>query len=84
MILLSDSNLKTPYAPFLANTTTGIIAKHIWEKILPEKFILAPENLSPIGTGPYKFKKIKKDKEGFISYIELEAFGDYGSDEGRL
>ena len=72
--------LESPYAPFLANTTTGIIAKHIWEKILPEKFILAQENLSPIGTGLYKLKKIKKDKEGFINYIELQAFGDYGYD----
>lgn len=71
--------LKTPYAPFLANTTTGIIAKHIWEKILPEKFILAQENFSPIGTGPFKMKKLKKDKEGFIDFIELEAFGEYGS-----
>jgi len=72
--------LESAYAPFLANTTTGIIAKHIWEKILPEKFILAQENLSPIGTGPYQLKKIKKDKEGFINYIELKAFGDYGYD----
>ena len=72
--------LKTSYAPFLANATTEIIAKHIWEKILPEKFLLAQENLSPVGTGPYKLKKIKKDKEGFVSYIELEAFGDYGSE----
>ncbi len=69
--------LKTPYAPFLANTTVGIIAKHIWEKILPEKFLLALENLEPIGTGPYKLKKIKKDKEGFVDYLKLEAFGQY-------
>ena len=72
--------LKTPYAPFLANATVGIIAKHIWEKVMPEKFLLAPENLSPIGTGPYKLKKLKKDKEGFVSSIELGAFGDYNSD----
>ena len=70
--------LKTPYAPFLANTTIGIIAKHIWEKVLPENFSLALENLSPIGTGPYEFKKLKKDKESFVEYIELEAFGEYG------
>ena len=70
--------LKTPYAPFLANTTVGIIAKHIWEKVLPEEFLLTPENLSPIGTGPYKLKKLKKDKEGFVEEIKLEAFGDYG------
>jgi peptide/nickel transport system substrate-binding protein len=70
--------LKTPYAPFLANTTAGIAAKHIWGEIPPEKFFLAPENLSPVGTGPYKFKKLKKDKEGFVEHLELEAFGEYG------
>ncbi len=72
--------LKTPYAPFLANTTIGIIAKHIWEKVLPDEFLLTPENLSPIGTGPYKLKKLKKDKEGFVEEIRLEAFGDYDKD----
>ena len=69
--------LTTPYAPFLANTTVGIIAKHIWEKVLPEKFLLSPENLEPIGTGPYRLKKIKKNKEGFVDYLKLEAFGQY-------
>lgn len=71
--------LKTPYAPFLANTTVGIIAKHIWEEILPEKFLLALENLEPIGTGPYKLKKLKEDKQGFVSYLRLEAWGKYNS-----
>lgn len=71
--------MKTAYASFLANTTTGIIAKHVWEQIQPVNFSSAPENLEPIGTGPYKLDKIKKDKEGFITYIKLEAFGDYKS-----
>jgi len=69
--------LKTPYAPFLANTTVGIAPAHIWKNIPPEKFLLAPENLNPIGTGPYRLKKMEKDKDGFITLIELEAFGDY-------
>jgi len=73
--------LKNAYAPFLSNTTVGIIAKHIWEKISPDNFSFVPENLEPIGTGPYKFKKAEKDKDGFISRIELTAFGDYGSDK---
>jgi peptide/nickel transport system substrate-binding protein len=72
--------LKTAYAPFLANTTTGIIAKHIWGKITPVDFSLIPENLNPVGTGPYKLTKIKKDNNGFVSYIKLEAFGNYDSD----
>lgn len=71
--------MKTAYASFLANTTTGIIAKHIWEGIQPVNFSSAPENLEPIGTGPYKMNQIKKDKEGFVTYIGLEAFGDYKS-----
>jgi peptide/nickel transport system substrate-binding protein len=71
--------LKNAYAPFLANTTVGIIAKHVWEKIPSADFSLTPENLNPVGTGPYKLNKIKKDNEGFINYINLKAFGDYNS-----
>jgi len=69
--------LKTPYAPFLTNTSVGILPKHIWENIAPERFALDENNLLPIGTGPYKFKKIKKDKEGFVDFIELESFNQY-------
>ncbi|MFH1129329.1 MAG: ABC transporter substrate-binding protein [Patescibacteria group bacterium] len=71
--------MKNAYAPFLSNTTVGIIAKHIWEKIQPANFSLVTENLEPIGTGPYKLTTLKKDKNGFIYYIKLQAFGDYGS-----
>ncbi len=71
--------LKNAYAPFLANTTTGIIAKHIWEKVTSTNFSLTPENLAPIGTGPYELTKIKKDNDEFISYIKLEAFKNYNS-----
>jgi len=71
--------LTTPYAPFLANTTVGILASHIWKDISPDKFLLAPENLAPVGTGPFQLKKTKKDKDGFITYMELDAFGDYSS-----
>jgi len=71
--------LNAPYAPFLANTTVGMLPSHIWKDISPEKFILAPENLLPVGTGHYELKKTKKDKDGFITYMELDAFGEYDS-----
>jgi peptide/nickel transport system substrate-binding protein len=71
--------LKTPYAPFLTNTSVGIIAKHIWEKITPVNFSLAPENLNPIGTGPYQMKKIKQDNDGFVIAIVLRAFENSAS-----
>ncbi|MBD3282296.1 MAG: hypothetical protein GF387_01680 [Candidatus Portnoybacteria bacterium] len=69
--------LSTPYAPFLANTTIGILPRHIWENIPPESFLLAPHNLEPIGTGPYKFKSIDQDDEGFVESIKLESYENY-------
>ncbi len=70
--------LKNPYAAFLSNTTVGIAPYHTWGKIPVENFFLSPENLNPVGTGPYKIKKMEKDKDGFIISIEFEAFGEYG------
>ena len=64
-------SLKNPYVPFLANATLGILPKHIWEKINYEKFTLAKENLSPVGTGPFKLKKIKRSNQDFIEKIIL-------------
>ncbi|TRZ83570.1 hypothetical protein D4R86_00595 [bacterium] len=69
--------LKSPYAPFLANTTLGIVPKHIWEKINYEKFALAKENLSPVGTGPFKLTKIKKSNQGSIEEIILARNENY-------
>ncbi len=65
------------YAPFLQNLTFGILPKHIWSGISPENFLLAEYNLKPIGSGPYKFKKFKKNKDGGIESIYLESFQDY-------
>jgi len=69
--------LKSPYAPFLANTTLGILPKHIWEKINYEKFALAKENLSPIGTGLFKLEKVKKSNQDFVEEIVLARNENY-------
>jgi peptide/nickel transport system substrate-binding protein len=70
-------SLKTPYAPFEHNLTFGILPKHVWENIQPENFNLAEFNLKPIGSGPYKFNKYRKDREGDIKLYELEANENY-------
>ena len=72
-------SLNNVYAPFLENTAIGIIPKHIWQDILPQNFPLAKFNLQPIGSGPYKFKKLQKDKLGKIVSMEFSAFDDYYS-----
>lgn len=69
--------LKKPYFGFLENLTVGILPKHIWENIAPEKFSLAEHNLSPIGSGPYQFYDFKKDSNGNILTYEVRAFPDY-------
>ncbi len=69
--------LKNPYVGFLENLTVGILPKHIWENIAPEKFALADYNLHPIGSGPFMFSDFQKDSQGSILTYHLKAFKDY-------
>jgi peptide/nickel transport system substrate-binding protein len=72
-------SLKKAYFGFLENLTVGILPKHIWQSIPPEKFALAESNLMPIGAGPYQFSDLKKDAEGNILWYELKANETYFS-----
>ncbi len=69
--------LKNKYAQFLNNTTLGILPKHLWENVKPSLFSFSDLNLKPIGSGPYQFKKLKKDNQGAIISYELAAFENY-------
>lgn len=66
-----------PYTGFLHNLTFGILPKHIWEQVEPEKFSLTNLNLEPIGSGPFKFKKMQKDSSGNIISYEFSANSNY-------
>ncbi|NTV40897.1 MAG: hypothetical protein HGA61_01320 [Candidatus Moranbacteria bacterium] len=70
-------SLKNPYVGFLENLTVGILPKHIWENIAPEKFALADYNLRPIGSGPFMYLDFQKDSQGSILTYHLKAFRDY-------
>lgn len=65
------------YAPFLNNLTFGILPKHLWKDTTPTSFFLAEYNLKPIGSGPFKFSKLKKDKNGRILTYQLEQNENY-------
>jgi len=69
--------LNTAYAPFLHNMTVGILPQHLWSGISASNFALAEYNLKPIGSGPYKFKKLKQDKDGKVEYIEFVKNKDF-------
>ncbi|PCI29943.1 hypothetical protein COB55_01015 [Candidatus Wolfebacteria bacterium] len=69
--------LRQPYAPFLENTTIGILPKQIWRDIDAEGFPFSTYNTDPIGSGPYKVKKIKLDNTGVPTQYTLSSFKKY-------
>lgn len=70
-------SLEESYAPFLENTTFGILPKHIFQEIPIRNFALAEVNLKPVGSGPYKYKNSKINKDGSIQSYTLEANLNY-------
>jgi len=70
-------NLSEPYAAFLELLTFGIIPESLWLPISPEAAGLAELNFKPIGSGPYKFKSLTKDKFGNIKNYNLTINNDY-------
>ena len=72
-----EFRLKDPYAQFVNNLNLGILPAHLWQEVKPQNFILNELNLKPVGTGPYKFSKLKKNKSGRLTSYELVANDDY-------
>ena len=65
--------LKQPYAPFLENTTLGIVPKHIWSKISYENWAYTDYNgKNAIGEGAYQVKSVVAGASGIPAYYELE------------
>ena len=64
--------LKKPYAPFLENTTLGILPKHLWEKVSIQEFPFSKLNTHPVGTGPYKIDEVTYNSSGIpVTYSLL-------------
>jgi peptide/nickel transport system substrate-binding protein len=77
--------LKQPYAPFLENTTMGIIPKHIWESVPNAEFDVSFYNVEPIGSGPYRINKVVyEDSKGLPVAYRLTAFKRYALGEPYL
>jgi peptide/nickel transport system substrate-binding protein len=69
--------LSQPYAGFLDLLTFGILPQSLWYQIPPNSAGLAELNIKPIGTGPYMFKSLVKDKSGNLISYHLEANQEY-------
>jgi peptide/nickel transport system substrate-binding protein len=70
--------LPEPYAPFLDYLTFGTLPSHLLEGSTPQQLVDSPFNLSPIGSGPYRFVRLIVE-DGRIAGIVLQAFDDYYS-----
>ncbi len=69
--------LQEPYAAFLNILTVGLIPQHLWYDIPAINAKLAVYNQKPIGSGPFKFKSLVKEKSGIIKLYVLEKNKDY-------
>jgi peptide/nickel transport system substrate-binding protein len=69
--------LKEPFAPFLSRLTFGILPRHVWKDVTPQGASQAEANLKPVGSGPFKFSSLKRDKRGFLMSYTLERNADY-------
>lgn len=72
--------LEEPYAGFLELLTFGILPEQLWMQIPSEVASLAELNLKPIGSGPYRFKSLVKDKVGNVKSYKLVLNEDYYND----
>ncbi|MDX9893549.1 MAG: peptide ABC transporter substrate-binding protein [Patescibacteria group bacterium] len=69
--------LPEAFPSFLEVLTFGILPEHIWSDIPPINANLTEFNLKPIGSGPWKFKSLAKDKLGNIKSYTLIPNPDY-------
>ena len=68
--------LPEPFAPFLDYATFGVLPKHLLEDIPADQLANADFNLSPVGTGPYKFDRLMISG-GQITGVVLNVNEDY-------
>lgn len=68
--------LPEPYSPFLDYLSFGILPKHIFDNKTADQIADAPENLKPVGSGPYRFDRLVVEN-GKISGVSLLANTDY-------
>lgn len=68
--------LPEPFAPFLDYLTFGILPSHLLQVSSPMELVESPFNLSPVGSGPYRFDHLIVE-EGRVVGVVLAAFEDY-------
>lgn len=80
VFVIDEKNLQfrlpEPFAPFLDYLTFGVLPLHIWEGVSPNALPDSQLNITPIGSGPYKFDQLLAEDDQ-LQGIQLSAFADY-------
>ncbi len=77
--------LKMPYAFFKSTIESLSVApRHIFGGIPTANLRLSEYNLAPMGSGPYSFKKLNAERDGFISSIELARNSKYAGTPAHI
>ncbi len=69
--------LPQPYAPFIENTSIGILPKHLWKNVPIEQFPFSQLNIEPIGSGPFAISEINSNSYGFPTSYIFSPFKNY-------
>ncbi|MEK9160506.1 MAG: peptide ABC transporter substrate-binding protein [Patescibacteria group bacterium] len=69
--------LPKAYAPFLEDTTLGILPAHLWRNVSNAEFPFSPRMEKPIGAGPFKVRSVVRGGDGTIEKYVLEANSRY-------
>jgi peptide/nickel transport system substrate-binding protein len=77
---LNDKNLKfslpEPFVPFMDYLTFGVLPKHLLESVPADQMANAEFNISPVGSGPYKFDHLLVE-DGKITGVVLAVNQNY-------
>lgn len=76
--------LPKPYAPFIHNTTLGILPAHVWRNIPNDRFAFSPLMQKPVGAGPFKVVKAVTDKDGSITEYRLAVHSGFAPGRAYL
>lgn len=76
--------LPRPYAPFLEDTTLGILPSLHWRKVTNAEFAFSPLNTVPVGAGPFEVSGISRGKNGAITAYHLKSVKTYAPGRAYL
>ena len=72
-----ELSLPSPSPTFLADLIFEILPKHLLGKLSEKELKTSPYNLSPIGSGPFKFESLTLKENGEITSITLRRNENY-------